>query len=162
MAKPSRKSSADAVRGIERTFFVTTKTIQGQFLLQSERMATLLIDVLRFYMAEKKFIVHDFVVMPNHLHALLTIDDEMTIEKAMQLIKGGFSYRAKKELGFAGEIWQPGFSEVRIRDRRSFLKHREYIDQNPVKAGLAKTPEEYPYGSAYLKAQKRKKAGKGS
>ncbi len=73
----------------------------------------------------------------------------------MQLIKGGYSYRMKKELGYAGEIWQRGFSEVRVDDRASFLAHREYIIMNPVEAGLARTPEEFPYSSAYLRKQRR-------
>jgi hypothetical protein len=51
----------------------------------------------------------------------------MTIEKAMQLIKGGFSYRLKKEFGYAGEVWQRGFSELRVNDRQSFFQHREYL-----------------------------------
>jgi putative transposase len=78
-----------------------------------------------------------------------------TIEKAMQLIKGGFSYRARKELGYQGGVWQKGFSEVRITDRQSFLKHREYIEQNPVKAGLVDSPETFRYSSIYLKRQKQ-------
>ena len=114
----------------------------------------LLIDVMRSYVQARKFVIHDFVVMPNHLHVTLTVDNLTSIEKAGQLIKGRFSYRAKKELGYKGEIWQPGFSEVRILDRASFLKYRKYIEQNPVKAGLADKPEDYPYGSAYFKKQK--------
>jgi len=74
----------------------------------------------------------------------------------MQLIKGGFSYRIRKELGYQGEVWQRGYSEVRIRDRRDFLKHRDYIDQNPIRAGLANTADEYPYGSAFFKKQKHR------
>jgi putative transposase len=74
----------------------------------------------------------------------LTIDGDMTIEKAMQLIKGNFSFRAKKELGLSGEIWQWGFSDVRITDEESFTRHQQYIYDNPVKAGLARSPEEYP------------------
>jgi len=117
-------------------------------------MAGLLIDVLRCYVSASKFVVHDFVVMPSHLHVLITVGREMSIEKAVQLIKGNFSYRAKKELGVHGEIWQRGFSEVRIMDRSSFLKHRRYIDNNPVKAGLAVSPGDYPYGSAFFRARK--------
>jgi putative transposase len=105
-------------------------------------MATLLIDVLRCYVAAKKFEVHEFVVMPNHLHVLLTVGKDMSLEKAVQLIKGNFSYRAKKELGWQREIWQPGFSEVRVTDRESFLAYKLYIQENPVKAGLARSPEE--------------------
>jgi len=98
--------------------------------------------------------VHDFVVMPNHVHILFTIPGDMSVEKAMQLIKGGFSFRANKELGFRGEIWQRGFSDVRIVDEQSFEQHRGYIENNPVKAGLVSSPDEYPYGSLFLKKQK--------
>jgi len=129
----------------------------GRALLQSERNATLLIDVLRSYVHAKKIEVHDFVVMPNHLHLLVTVRGDMTIEKAMQLIKGGFSYRLKKEFGYAGEVWQRGFSEVRVDDRPSFLQHRSYMAENPVKAGLAKSADEFPFCYAYL--ARRKAAG---
>jgi putative transposase len=74
----------------------------------------LLIDVLYHYLRERKFLLHEFVVMPDHLHVLLTVGPEITIERAMQLIKGGFSYRAARELEFKSEIWQRGFSEVRL------------------------------------------------
>jgi putative transposase len=117
-------------------------------------MEELLIDVLRSRVKAGSFTVHDFFVMPNHVHILLTIPGSATIEKAMQLIKGGFSFRAKKELGFQGEIWQRGFSDVRIVDESSLLQHRAYIDNNPVRAGLAGVPEDYPYGTACLKQRK--------
>ena len=99
--------------------------------------------------------VHDFVIMPDHIHLLMTVPGEVSLEKAMQLVKGGFSFRARKELGFAGEVWQRGFSDVQILDDASFQQHREYIDNNPVKAGLAERPEEYPFGTAYLKLRKQ-------
>jgi putative transposase len=51
--------------------------------------------------------------MPNHFHLLIT--PTLTLERAMQVIKGGFSYRARKELGFAGEIWQPSYYDRRVR-----------------------------------------------
>jgi len=126
----------------------------GRALLQSDRHAMLFIDVLRSYVAAKKFKVHDFVVMPDHVHLLVTVSGEMSIEKAVQFIKGGFSYRLKKEAGYAGEVWQKGFSEVRVNDEESFAKHREYIAQNPVKRGLVSKPEEYPYCFSYLAAHK--------
>jgi putative transposase len=78
----------------------------------------------------------------------------MSIEKAVQLIKGGFSYRLKKEFGYAGEVWQRGFSDVRVEDRESFLRHREYIAQNPVKRGLAESAAEFPYCFTYLASRK--------
>jgi len=137
MARPSRNSIPDSARNSARTFFVSSRTSQGKAVLQTERMANLFIDVLRSYMHASKFKVHDFVVMPNHVHVLLTVGAEMSIEKAVQMMKGNFSYRAKKELGYKWEIWQKGFSEVQILTEDSFVQHQNYIDENPVKAGLA-------------------------
>jgi putative transposase len=140
MATPTGHSNSKQIIRTSRTFFVTTKTSMGRALLQSDRNAMLFIDVLRSCVAGKKFKVHDFVVMPDHIHLLVTVSGEMSIEKAVQFIKGGFSYRLKKELGYCGEVWQKGFSEVRVNDEGSFAKHREYIAQNPVKRGLVSEP----------------------
>jgi putative transposase len=126
----------------------------GRALLQSERNAALFIDVLRSHVREGKFKIHDFVVMPDHVHLLITLSGRMTIEKAMQLIKGRFSYRLKKEHGYRGEVWQRGFWELRVEDQESFVRHREYIAQNPVRKGLVSTPEEFPFCFDYLARRK--------
>jgi putative transposase len=158
MARPDRNASPDEVLSSARTFFATTKTSMGRRLLLSERNAELLIDVLRSYVATRRFELHGFVVMPDHVHLLMTVASDMSIEKAMQLIKGGFSYRLKKEFAYLGEVWQHGFSEVRVDDKESVARFREYIAQNPVKAGLADSPGLYPYCFDYLA---KKKAGRG-
>ena len=152
MAHPSKNADPSDIEAKSRTFFVSSRTSQGRCILQTERMATLLIDVLKTYAAAGRFRLHEFVIMRDHIHLLLTVEQEMTIEKAVQLIKGNFSYRAKKELQYLADIWQRGFSEVRIYDRESFLARKSYIHNNPVKAGYAATPGEYPYSSAYLRA----------
>jgi putative transposase len=157
MAIPTRNSDPEQITRTSRTFFVTTKTSMGRALFQSDRNATLFIDVLRSYVAAKKFKVHDFVVMPDHVHVLMTVNGDMSIEKAVQFIKGGFSYRLKKETGYPGEVWQKGFSEVRVNDQESFARHRQYIAENPVKRGFVRSPQDYPYCFAYL--AKRKAAG---
>jgi putative transposase len=156
MARPVRNAPQDNVPISSRTFFATTKTHAGRRLLQSERNAMLLIDVLRSYMAAGKFNVLDFVLMPDHVHLLLSVCGDMTIEKAMQLIKGRFSYRLKRECGYLGEVWQVGFSESRADDAASFERYRSYIAQNPVKAGLAERAGEYPYCFGYLAQMKRR------
>jgi len=68
----------------------------------------------------------------------------------MQFIKGGFSYRAKKELGMNFEIWQKGFKEHRIKDAQDYQSHVEYIWNNPVRAHLVMKPDDFPYSSARL------------
>src|ERR1700693_491560 len=87
-AHPARNASPMAILSSTRVFFVTTKTSMARRLLQSERNAMLLIDALRSNVAAGKFQLHYFVIMPDHLHLLMTLSVEATIEKAMQLIKG--------------------------------------------------------------------------
>lgn len=128
------------------TYLITSATSQRKSLFQSERMALLLLDVLIHYRDQKKYLLHEFVVMPDHFHLVLTPDD--TLERSLQLIKGGFSFRAKKELGFGGEIWETSFHDRRIRDWEESCQIREYIHLNPVKAELSETADRYPYSSA--------------
>ena len=111
-------------------------------------MAALLIDVLVKNAEHGRFLLHAFVVMRDHLHVLLTLTDQMTVEKAAQYIKGGFSFRAKKELRYLGEIWQVGFSEDRVTTPEQFVATRQYIHMNPVRKGLCHSPEDFPFSSA--------------
>ncbi len=86
--------------------------------------------------------------MPDHFHLLLTPAEEVPLEKAIQYIKGGFSFRARKELDFQGLIWGASFTNHRIRDEHDYKQHRIYIRQNPVKRFLVETEESFPYSSA--------------
>jgi REP-associated tyrosine transposase len=63
----------------------------------------------------------------------------MTIERVTQLIKGGFAYRADRELGFHPPFWQKGFSETRVFDANSFANHVEYNHSNPVTRHLVES-----------------------
>jgi putative transposase len=155
MSRPSRNSSPDDILSTTRVFFTTTKTSMGRNLLQSDRNAQLLVDVLRSLIAEGNFEVHDFVIMPNHVHLLMTLKNGMTIEKAMQLVKGRFSYRLSHEFGHQGDIWQKGFSEGQVLNPIDFEKCRQYIALNPVKAGLASSAGDFPYCFRFLARKKQ-------
>ncbi len=133
------------------TYFITASAYDKHALFQSDRMARLLMDILFHYQRQSRYHLHEFVVMPDHFHLLLTPIPPVTIEKAVQFIKGGFSYRAKKELGFAGEIWQTSFYDRRVRDAEEYARFRHYIHMNPVRRGLVCLPEEFLYSSAQSK-----------
>jgi putative transposase len=85
--------------------------------------------------------------MPDHFHILLTVECDMSVERAVQFIKGGFAFRAGRELGFRAPVWQRGFSEVRISEPEAFERAREYIRNNPVARHLVDAAERYPYSS---------------
>ncbi len=132
-----------------RTFFITSATESHRAILQSERMATLLMNCLFENRRKERFLLHEFVIMPDHFHALITPASQIPLEKAMQFIKGGFSYRAGKELNVRSAIWQASFTDHRIHDLQDYEHHRSYIHQNPVKARLVDSPELFPYSSAF-------------
>ena len=147
MASPTRRSDPTNIAAATRTFFVTSSISEKRNLLQSERSAKLFIDVLYHYRSHGKYLLHGFVVMPDHFHVLITVGSEISIERAVQLIKGGFAFRAGKEFGFRAPVWQRGFSEVRIFECEHFRRIEEYIAQNPVKRRLVPNASEYPYSS---------------
>ena len=136
-----------------RTFFITTNAIDRRAIFQSDRMARLVLDVLRDNREMKRFLLHEYVVMRDHVHLIITPAHEHSLEKCMQYIKGGFSFRAKKELAFEREIWQPGFKDHRIRDTRDYETHVEYVHHNPVRKGMVTKPEDYEYSSANPKIE---------
>ena len=144
MSKPPRDRSTSR----SNTYFITATANGNRALFQSERVANLLIETLLLYRDQRKFFLHEFVVMPNHIHLLLTTGHETTLERGVQLIKGGFSFRANKELGIASEIWQRGYVDHRLRDANDYAQHRAYIHANPVRTGLAKEPSQFRYSSA--------------
>ena len=104
------------------------------------------VDVLQYYRREKKLLVHEFTVMPDHVHVLVTTAE--TAEMATKRMKGCFSTRAIKELGYRDKIWQPGYFEKTVREYEQYQSIATYIRQNPVKAGLAKHEQDWEFGSA--------------
>jgi putative transposase len=98
----------------DRVFFVTTITAGRLPIFRREITARLLLDTLAHYREQGRFLLHEFVIMPDHFHALLTPALDLSLERAMQFIKGGFSYRLK----FRGPVWQQSFTNHRVRDCR--------------------------------------------
>ena len=141
-----------APQGI-RTFFISTAIWERRSLLQSTPLCDLLLNVLRENRAKQRFELHEFVLMRDHVHLILTPSSQVPLEKAIQFIKGGFSFRAKKDLNLMGEIWQKGYNEQRIKDAHDYIEKAAYIQMNPVKAGYVDHPDEFPYSSARLKAE---------
>jgi putative transposase len=130
------------------TYFVTTKTWQNCTIFQVKENAEILVQCMLEYRDRGAYLLHEFVVMPNHVHLLLTPGGETSLEKAMQFIKGGSSHQIHRQRENKMQIWSSGFHEATIRDVEDFEARRHYIRMNPVEAQLAEKPEAWPYGSA--------------
>jgi putative transposase len=116
------------------TYALTTATYQRRALFVRTVNAELLVRALFRYRDQGRYELHGFVVMPEHLHVVLTPSLNQTIERSAQCIKGGFSHEVRAQ--FAGEVWQPGFHEHRVRDKQDFERQLGYIAANPTKRGL--------------------------
>jgi putative transposase len=130
------------------TYFGTTKSFQSTSLFQVHTSADIIVAKLLHYRDAGAYRLHAFVLMPNHLHLLLTPSATTTLEKAMQLIKGGSSHEIHKQLSHIREIWQSGFHEATIRDVADYQSKVRYIHQNPVAARLVVNPSEWKWSSA--------------
>jgi putative transposase len=128
----------------KRTFFITSVCHDRVAVFRKQEAADLLIETLMHYRAANKYLLHAFVAMPDHIHLLLTPAQGITVERAVQFIKGGFSHR----LGGTRELWQRGFTQHRIEDSNDFHSHHVYIHENPVRARIVMIARDYRYSSA--------------
>jgi REP-associated tyrosine transposase len=135
------------------SYFVTTKCWGGRRILQVPEIADILIRTIFDYRERKVYSLHEFVVMPDHLHLLLTPGPTSSLEKCIQLVKGGSSHQIHKERNQKMEIWQEGFYDWTIRDGEDWRTKVEYIRLNPVRANLVEKPQDWPYSSASGKFQ---------
>ena len=110
------------------TFVFTTVTHQRRAVFQRTENAELVIATLARYREKGEFLLHAFVVMPDHIHVILTPRE--SIERAAQLIKGGLSFQLRKT--YPGTVWQAGYHEHRIRNQDDLTAQTLYIANNPA------------------------------
>ena len=127
-----------------KTYFITASAYMHQHLFQRTETADLLVATLLRYRDAGEFLLHEFVVMPNHIHLLLSVDDDHAIVRVVQLIKGGFSFAMGKAGLKLKAVWQPSYYEHRVRDVEEYGRMRAYIHDNPVRRGLVRTAKDYP------------------
>ncbi len=94
----------------------------------------------------KHYELHAYVVMANHVHLLITPRTE--VARIMQSLKR-FTREGNRILGLTGQpFWQDESYDRLVRDATEFQRIARYIEMNPVKAGLAAKPEDFPWSSA--------------
>jgi putative transposase len=134
--------------GPGRTYFISSATWERRELFRVPDVAETLVRRTLACRDKGAFQLHEFVVMPNHFHLLITPSEATSLEKCVQLIKGGFSHEIHKRRENRMEIWQIGFHDWTIRDAEDYAAKVRYIHMNPVLKRLVELPEEWPFGSA--------------
>ena len=103
-----------------------------------------------FYENSRTIHLHCAVVMPEHVHLLLTPladsdNSPFPLFRILKRIKGVSARRVNQLLGTEGPVWQDESFDHVLRSTESFSEKLEYLRQNPVRRGLSATPEAYPW-----------------
>ena len=145
-----REKKISAARRFVELDSILDKAALCPHWLKDPRIARCVVDGLHRGEALAHYGLHAFVVMSNHVHAL--IEPEIALAKAMNALKGVTARRANALLGRTGlHFWQDESFDHWVRSAGEFERIRAYIERNPVSAGLARRPEEWPWSSAALR-----------
>ena len=116
-------------------YFVTTDTRERRALFQSSSVAEIVETKLFEYRGNGHYFVHSYVVMPEHLHVILTPSETTTLEKAVQLIKGGSSHEIGARLRSKFPVWHPDSRSSRFAIKMISSPTFVILKQTPSRLG---------------------------
>ncbi len=122
----------------------------GECFLKNENAAKIAQQSLLYY-HEKKFQLIAWVIMPNHLHFLATMFENVELRAVAHSIKSYMAHEINKTLNRSGQLWQHEPFDRYIRNRQHFANVVKYIENNPVKAGLCREARDWKFSSAYYR-----------
>lgn len=120
----------------------------GSAWLKEVRIAQLVQNTL-LHFDSKRYRIHAWVIMPNHVHVLLTPCSGYALESILHTWKSYSAKAANNLLDRSGHFWQEDYFDRYIRNEDHFSRAIEYIESNPVKAGLCEKCEDWKFGSGW-------------
>lgn len=143
MFPPARFSSGQAFVAMDR---LLDRAKEGPVFLRQHEIAQTVVEAIRDGEARfHRYQLHAFVVMPNHVHLLVT--PHVTAKQWLGPLKGFTAHQANRVLGRRAPFWQDESYDHLVRDKEEFQRIQRYIENNPVTAGLVGSPERFPWSS---------------
>jgi len=124
----------------------------GACFLRDPRIAALVENALLHFDGQRYRLIA-WCAMPNHVHVLIKVGETHTVSEIVHSWKSFTSQQANKILRRSGAFWFREYFDRFIRDERHFANAVAYIEHNPVKAGLAGSPMEWRWSSAWWKRE---------
>jgi putative DNA methylase len=121
----------------------------GQCWLTRPAIAGIVQNAL-LHLGNEKYRLIAWVIMPNHIHFLIRPAENHKLEKIIHSLKSFTAQQANKLLNRRGKFWQEEYFDRYIRNYEHFEKTINYIEMNPVKAGLCAKPADWKFSSAYF------------
>ena len=133
-------------------YFVTKCILESRTnALACQDCAEVLIDGLIWLKDHHLAHICGFVIMPNHYHAVLGLEEDKTLSSIMESVGKYTARQINKLLHRTGTFWEKGFYDHGVRDRSDYDDILTYMHHNPVRAGLVESPELWPYSTAHRK-----------
>ncbi len=133
---------------IPNGIFSVTKCVQPKRPVLDEEIRNFVVSSFRFCAQRGDIELRAFVVMPDHFHILVSLLKEWTLPLWMKCLMSFVSAKTTSRLRVFGCHWQEGFYDTAIHSEKQFNYLTDYIHDNPVRAGLVASPEQWSASSA--------------
>lgn len=122
--------------------FITISCHRHSHILRDPEACRELQRILEETRLKYRFHVAGYVFMSNHVHLLISEPEETPLSTAIQVLKQRFSRTRQEEF-----VWEPRYHDFNVYSDDKRVEKLRYMHRNPVKAGLVKKPEDYPWSS---------------
>lgn len=126
-------------------YHVIARTNRQEFILQSKEIKILFLRIIKRARLRFSFTIETFVIMSNHVHILIRPHGNQNLSKIMQWILATFAINFNKRLKLMGHVWYDRFHSNIIKNFKQWRKTFDYINENPVNAGLCNSKNDYYY-----------------
>ncbi|WP_370869899.1 transposase [Methylobacter sp.] len=137
-----------------RVYLITTVTCQRQEVFADFGLGRLVVQAMRHQQLQQHVNSLAFVVMPDHLHWLFSLQNDWNLARVMQSVKGCSAYQIQKirrnrgDVGSNQVLWQEGYHDHAVRKEEDLQQLAHYIVANPLRAGLVDKIGDYPLWDA--------------
>ena len=132
----------------DRFIFVTCRLLPRRRILSPSEFA-ILARAIHERRVEHGFFLTAWVFLPDHGDAIFFPPYPLTISRVMETLKDGATKRINRLRRESGTLWQPRFFDRALRTVKEYNGKVQYIHLDPVKAGLATSPEDWPLSSVH-------------
>jgi putative transposase len=133
-------------------YHVIAKANRGEMILGSRALKFMFLDVVKRARKKYRFAIQNFCVMGNHVHFIMEPLKGESLSRIMQWILSVFAMKYNRTFNYKGHVFYDRFKSKIINSFRQFLATFIYIMENPVKAGIVKSPEEFEFnGINYIR-----------
>jgi REP element-mobilizing transposase RayT len=129
-------------------YFVTTGTHDRIPLFQRPKLADAVIKSLYELRSRRRIKVHGFVVMPDHVHAIISLQEDENLPKIMHSLKSYTAHAINDARGEKGKVWQDGYYDYALRNMKDAKRKLQYVLGNPLRKGLVEEFDQYRWSSA--------------